>query len=132
MYDRLRQSLQGPESDINATNISAGLLQVQQHFCPTPSASFDPFISTQSMSPSLFQGIDVDQPKGSQPLEPNVSLYHPFIPSTGYGKGVDSVPSTVHEGYSSSMSSRADDYHTIVNFILCLSISAGSGLSKRG
>ncbi|CAP79547.1 Pc23g00530 [Penicillium rubens Wisconsin 54-1255] len=101
-YDRLRQSLQHPGNDTNPSTHLADLRSGQQKFCPLPSAGVNPCMHPQSILPSLFPEVEVDQPIDPPSTEPNDPLSHRFLPSAGYAKRVYSSPSTVHDGDSST------------------------------
>lgn len=113
-YDRLRHSSQDPENGINPSTHLADLPIAQQRFCPSRSASVNPFMHSPSMLPSLFPEVEVDQPIDPLFAETNDPLSHLFLPSAEYAKGVYSPPSTAHYGNSSPVSSRVEEHSSVV------------------
>lgn len=124
-YDRLRQNLQDLGNDTNPSTPLADLPLGQQQFFPSPSAGVSPSMHSQSMLPSLFPEIEVDQsidPQSTEPDDPHSPL---FLRSAGFAKGVYSSPSTAHDGNSSTVSSRVEDHYSMVitlHFSLSLSL----------
>ncbi|CAG8020081.1 unnamed protein product [Penicillium salamii] len=112
-YDRLRQNLQDLGNDTNPSTPLADLPLGQQQFFPSPSAGVSPSMHSQSMLPSLFPEIEVDQsidPQSTEPDDPHSPL---FLRSAGFAKGVYSSPSTAHDGNSSTVSSRVEDHYSM-------------------